>query len=154
MGETSQALSDKHLQVIADCQLKLKYLVIEAGDLDLVKKKKLAIIYFLESVHDISEGFLTYDDRKEIGNHQCSTDIIELYSNHITVHLNASKERLLKEYQKKNEHEDMPTTRVTRPQATATSAAPPHAQPPPTRNLWRAGPAPFQQERRHSRIIR
>ena len=30
-----QALSKKHSQFIAECQLKLKYLVIEAGDLDL-----------------------------------------------------------------------------------------------------------------------
>ena len=41
-----------------------------------------------------------YDDRKDIDAHQCSMDIIELYSDHITVHLNASKERLLEEYKK------------------------------------------------------
>ena len=71
-----QALSKKHLQVLADCQLQLKSLVIEAGDLDLVEKKKLAIISFVESIHNISEGFLTYNDRKYIKAHQCSIDII------------------------------------------------------------------------------
>ena len=51
-----------------------------------------------------------------------------MYSNHIAVHLNASKERLLEEYQKKYEIEVMPTARITPPQDTATSAVPPHAQ--------------------------
>ena len=95
-----QALSENHSQVIAECHLKRKSLVIEAGDLYLVKKHKLAIISFVGSFHNISEGFLMYDDRKDIDAHQCSMDIIELYSDHITVHLNASKERLLEEYKK------------------------------------------------------
>ena len=43
----------------------------------------------------------------------------------------ASKERLLEEYQRKYELEEMPTARVTHPQATATSAVPTHAQPAP-----------------------
>ena len=73
-------------------------LVIEEGDLDLFKNKKLAIISFAESVHKISEGFLTYDDRRDINAHQCFIDIVELYSNNIAVHLNASKERLLNEH--------------------------------------------------------
>ena len=98
-GEDFQALQEKHLQVLADCQLKLKFLVIEAGDLEPVKKKKLTIISFVESVHDISKKFLNYDDRKDINAHQCSIKIIELYSDHIAVHLNSSKERLLEEYQ-------------------------------------------------------
>ena len=120
------------MQVLADCQLQLKSLIIEAGDLDLVKKKKLAIISFVESIHDISEGFLTYNYRQDINAHQCSIDIIKLYIDHIPVHLNASKERLLEEYKKKYELEDIPTARVTRPQATATSAVYPHAQPAPS----------------------
>ena len=120
------------MQVIADFQLKLNSLVIEAGDLNLVEKKKLAILSFVESVHEISKGFLTYDDRKDIDNHQCSIDIIKLYSDHIAVHLNSSEERIFEEYKKKYELEDMPTARVTRPQATATLATPPHAQPSPT----------------------
>ena len=37
-GEAFQALQEKHSQVLADCQLKLKSLVIESGDLDLVEK--------------------------------------------------------------------------------------------------------------------
>ena len=86
----------------------------------------------METVHNISEGFLTYDDRKDIDAHQCLIDIIELYSDHITVHLNASKDRLLEEYQKKYKLEDMPTVRVARPQDTATSAAPHPAQPAPS----------------------
>ena len=52
-----------------------------------------------------------------------------MYSDHIAVHLNASKERLLEEYQEKHEIKEMPTALVTRPQDTATSAVPPHAQP-------------------------
>ena len=77
-GEAFQAIQEKHSQVLADCQLKLKSLVIEAGDIDPVKKKKLAIVSFVESIHDISEGFLTYDDRQYITAHQCSIDVIEL----------------------------------------------------------------------------
>ena len=73
-----QALSKKHSQVLADCQLKIKYLIIEAGDLNLVKKKKLAIISFVESVHDISKVFLTNYYRKDINAHQCLITIIEL----------------------------------------------------------------------------
>ena len=83
----------------------------------------------MESIHDISKGFLTYDDRQNINTHQCSVDVIELYRNHIDVHLNASKERLLKEYQKRYELEEMPTARVTRPHATDTSSVPPNAPP-------------------------
>ena len=101
-GEAFQALQERHTQVLADCQLQLKPLVVEAEDLDLVKKNKLAIISFVELIHDISKGFLAYDDRQDINAHQCSVDIIELYSNHNDVRLNASKERLLEEYQKKH----------------------------------------------------
>ena len=85
----------------------------------------------MESIHDISEGFLTYDDRQDITAHQCSVDLIELYIDHLSVHLNASKENLLKEYKKSYEIEDLPTARVTRHEATATPAvsltAPPAA---------------------------
>ena len=38
-GEAFQALQEKHLQILSDCQLKLKSLVIEAGDINLVKKR-------------------------------------------------------------------------------------------------------------------
>ena len=93
-GENFQALQEKHSQVLADCQLKLKSLIIEAGDIDLVKKKKLAIVSFVESIHDISKGFLTYNDFQGINAHQCSVDVIELSSNHITVYLKTLKERL------------------------------------------------------------
>ena len=58
-GEAFQALQEKHLQVLADCQLKLMSLFIEAGDLNLVEKKKLAIVSFMELIHNISKGFLT-----------------------------------------------------------------------------------------------
>ena len=61
-GEAFQDLQKKHSQLLADCQLKLKSLVIEAEDINLVEKKKLAIVSFVESIHDIFEGFLTYDD--------------------------------------------------------------------------------------------
>ena len=53
---------EKNSQLLADCQLQLQSLVIEEGDLDLFEKKKFAIISFVESVHDISEVVLTYDD--------------------------------------------------------------------------------------------
>ena len=99
-GEAFQALQEKHSQVLANCQKKLKSLVMKAGDINLVKKKKLAITSFVESVNNISEGFLTYDDRKEIDAHQCSIDAIKLYSDHLDLHLNTSKEILLKEYKK------------------------------------------------------
>ena len=79
----------------------------------------------MELIHDISEVFLTYDDRQDIIiAHQCLIDFIELYSDHIAVHLNALKERLLKDYQKRYKLEEMPTARVTRPQATDTSSLP------------------------------
>ena len=38
-GEDFQALQDRHLQVLTDLQLKPKSLIIEAGDIDLVKKE-------------------------------------------------------------------------------------------------------------------
>ena len=110
--------------MLADCQQKLKSLVIEAGDIDLVGKKKLTIVYFVELIHDISEGFLTYDDCQDITSNQCSVDLTDMNSDHLTVHLIASKERLLEEYQKRYEIEEMPTARVTRPQATDTSSFP------------------------------
>ena len=119
-GEAFQALQEKHSQVIVECQLKFKSLVVEAGDLDLIEKKKLTIVSFVESIHDISEGFLTYDECQDITAHQCSVDLVELYIGHLAVHLNASKENLLKEYKKRYEIEEMPTARVTRHQATAT----------------------------------
>ena len=54
-----------------------------------------------------------------------------MYIDHIAVHLNDLKERLLEEYQKKYEIEEMPTARVTRLQATSTLDVPPHNQPAP-----------------------
>ena len=76
-------------------------LVTESGDLGIIKKKKLAIISFVESVHNISEEFLTYEDKKYIDAHLCLINIIELYINHLNVHFDASKERILEEYKKK-----------------------------------------------------
>ena len=55
-GKAFQALQEKHSQGLTDCQQKLKSLIIEAGDLNLVEKKNLAIVSFLESIQDISEG--------------------------------------------------------------------------------------------------
>ena len=52
----------------------------------------------MKSINDISKGFLTYDDRQDITAHQCSEDLVKLYSDHLAVHLNASKENLLEEY--------------------------------------------------------
>ena len=87
------------------------------------------IVSFVESIHNISKGFLAYDDRHDITAHQCSVDVIELNSNPLAVHLTDSKESLLEKYQKLYELEEMPTARVTRPQATVTPAVPPIAQP-------------------------
>ena len=77
-GKAFQSPQEKHSLIITKCQLKLKALIIEAGELDLVEKKKVAIISFVESVHDISKGFLTHDDRKDIDTHRCSIDVIKL----------------------------------------------------------------------------
>ena len=85
--------------------MKLKSLVIEAGDLNMVEKKKIAIISFVELVHNISEVFLAYDDRKDIDAHLCLIDVIEFYSAHLFVHLDASKDRILEDYKKKYELE-------------------------------------------------
>ena len=68
-GKAFQAITENNSQVIANCQLKLKSFVIEAGYLDLVGKKKLAITSFVELVHDHSEGFLAYYDEKDINAH-------------------------------------------------------------------------------------
>ena len=99
----------------------------------------------MELIHDISEGFLAYDDRQDINAHQCLVDVIKLYSEHLSVHLNASKERLLKEYQKRYELKDMPTARVTRPQATDTSSVPPNAQPSPSEKFGERNQRLFNQ---------
>ena len=40
---------------------------------------------------------MMYNDCKDINAQQCLIDVIKLYSKHIAVHLNDSKERLLKE---------------------------------------------------------
>ena len=58
--------------------MKLKSLFIEAGDLDIVEKKNITIISFVESVRNISEGFLTPDDKKDINAHHRSIDVIKL----------------------------------------------------------------------------
>ena len=55
----------------------------------------------MELVHNISEVFLTYDDRKDIDAHLCLIDVVELYSNHIAVHINASKEIIIEKYKNK-----------------------------------------------------
>ena len=52
--------------MLVECQLQLKSLVVEAGDLDLIEKKKLTVVSFVDSIHDMSEGFLTYDNRQDI----------------------------------------------------------------------------------------
>ena len=58
-GEALQALAKKHPQVIAKSQLKLNSFVIEAGELKSFEIQNLAIISLVESVQNISEGFLT-----------------------------------------------------------------------------------------------
>ena len=117
--------------MLIECQLKLKSLFVEAGDLDLIENNNLTIVSFMESIHEISKGFLSYEDCQDITAHQCSVDLVELYSNHLAVHLNASKENLLEEYKKRYEIEEKLIARVTRHQATATLAvsliAPPAA---------------------------
>ena len=55
----------------------------------------------MESVHNISEVFWTYDNIKYINAHLCLFNVIELYSNHLAVYINASKERILEEYKEK-----------------------------------------------------
>ena len=55
----------------------------------------------MELVHNISEGFFTYYDKKYIDTHLCLIKVIELYINHIAVHINASMEKILEEYKKK-----------------------------------------------------
>ena len=89
----------------------------------------------MESIHDISEGFLAYDYRQDINTIQCSVYVMELYSNHISIHLNALKERLPEKYRKRYELEEMPTARVTRPQAIDTLYVPTKAQPSPSENF-------------------
>ena len=39
-GKAFQSLTEKHSIIIAECQLKIKFLIIEAGDIDLVVKKR------------------------------------------------------------------------------------------------------------------
>ena len=133
-GEALQALIEKHSQFIAECQLKLKSLVIEAGELKLVEKKKLAITSFLELVHNISEEFFTYDDRKDTDVPLCSINVIKLYSNNVAVHINASKEIILREYKNKYKLEEMSRARVTRPLTAANSAPPPYDHLAPSEN--------------------
>ena len=120
-----QDLHMKHSQVIAKFQLKLKYFVIEARDLNIIEKKKFAIISFVESFTNISEEFLSYDDRKDINEYLCYINVIKLYSHHLAVHLDDSKEGILEEYKKKYELDEMPRSHITRPLAASPAAAPP-----------------------------
>ena len=89
----------------------------------------------MESVHDILEGFLRYDDRKDIDAHQCSIDVIELYSDHTAVRLDASDEIILEEYKRKYELKEMPSAHVTCPLTAATLAGPPSDRPSPSKNF-------------------
>ena len=76
----------------------------------------------MELVHVISEGFLKYYDREDIGAHLCSIEVIGLYNDHLAVHLGYLKERIFDEYNKKYELEEMPCARITFP-LTASPAA-------------------------------
>ena len=115
--------------------MKLNLLVIEAGNLNLVEKKKIAIISFVELFHNIPEGFLAYYDRKDIDAHLCSIDVIELYSDHLAVCIDASKERILKDYKKNYKLVEMLCARVTRPLAAEYTAAAPPAHPAHSKNF-------------------
>ena len=59
----------------------------------------------------------------------CSIDVIEFYSDHLAVRLDAWKVRILKEYKKMYKLEEMPKAPVTRPLEAAPEAAPPPAHP-------------------------
>ena len=83
----------------------------------------------MESIHEIYKEFLTYNDSQDITTHQCLVDVIKFYSDHIAVHLNVLKERILEEYQRMYELKMMPTARFTLPQATDTSSVTPNAPP-------------------------
>ena len=85
-------------------------------------------------VHDISESFLTYDDRKDTDFPLCSINVIKLYSNNVAVHINASKEIILREYKNKYKLEEMSRARVTRPLTAANSAPPPYDHLAPSEN--------------------
>ena len=50
-GEDFQALQEMHSQVLTDCQQKLKSLVIEVGDINLVKKQEKTHHHFLRGVN-------------------------------------------------------------------------------------------------------
>ena len=76
----------------------------------------------MELVNGISEGFLKYYDRKDIGAHLYSIEVIGLYNNHLAVHLGYLKERIFDEYNKKYELEEMPCVRITLPLTAAPAA--------------------------------
>ena len=82
----------------------------------------------MESIHNISEGFLTYDDRKDIDAHLCLVNVIELYRDHIAMHIDVSKEKILEEYKKMYYLEEMNSARVNRPLAADPVAATPPAR--------------------------
>ena len=69
----------------------------------------------MESVHDISEVFLTYDDKKDINAHLCLIDVVELYSNYLAVHLSTSKEIILEEYKKSTNLSKFPVPALLSP---------------------------------------
>ena len=66
---------------------------------------------------------MTYDDGKDINANRCLINVIKLYSNHLSVHIDTSKERILKEYKKTYKPGEMPRARVTLPLAAAPAAA-------------------------------
>ena len=68
---------------------------------------------------------MIYDDRKDINSHLCLIEAIELYSDRLAVHLNASKEIILEEYNKKYKLEEIPRARVTLPLLESPTAAAP-----------------------------
>ena len=58
-----------------------------------------------------------------------------MYSNHLAVHLEASKEIILEEYKKKYELKEVPRACVTRPLAASKSATPTSDHPAPSKNF-------------------
>ena len=84
---------------------------------------------------------MTYDDRKDINANRCLINVIKLYIDHLAVHIDASKERILKEYKKTYKPGEMPRARVTCPLTSDISATPPSAYPSQSENFgerdWR-----------------
>ena len=122
-GQEYQALAAEAADVITECQLKLKSMILKCLAINLSDLKLKVQKSFVATIPKIAEGFITHDNVIEYGNHQCIVDLLATNYDAVTCHLNISKEDFVKLYCEVNEIEALP------PPSRGQPAAPANTQP-------------------------